>query len=268
MALQPPVNPAPYLRLAESLAALAALVAALECLHQRHLFRPGFASARSTSPALTAALRSLAPLHRAPNILILLTLQAITAATILIHPTAPALLLLTLTTYLLHLRDHDASTGAERFLLQFLPACALAALVDTPTARTLALLFLTAQSAIVYGTSGLLKLRHPGWRNGSAILHILAGSQDGNRHLYSFLLPRPRLATLAGLAVCAEVLLAFAAFTPPELCLTLLIGGIIMHLIIARIMGLNTYLLAFPAAYPAIFFTSRLIYAHLQIFSK
>jgi hypothetical protein len=84
----------------------------------------------------------------------------------------------------------------------------------------------------------------------------------GNERLYRFLANNPQMAILASAAVYGgEILVAFAPWVPSPVGLMLLGSGLVFHLLVALTMGLNTFLFAFAAAYPAALYTSNLLYS-------
>jgi hypothetical protein len=176
----------------------------------------------------------------------------------------PELLVTTVVTLLFTVRCSDSNDGSDQMSLILLVACSLAELIRTPFAYSAALIFIAAQSALSYGTSGFLKTRQAGWKNGEFVTQILATSSFGSRKLMRLFQHHPYLRTWCGRSVAyGDCLLALAALLPPLTCLLVLTFGLSLHIGIARILGLNTFLWAFVATYPAILFVSASIYSRV-----
>lgn len=133
----------------------------------------------------------------------------------------------------------------------------LSSLTLAQFAPRVALLYLATQTCLSYLVAGLVKLRHAGWRNGSTLAKYLrspyypvdqrAQNQAGRAHLM-------RLA-------CWLILLFECGFglflVSPQLCLWGLALGFTFHAINARVLGLNRFLHAWVAAYPALYYCSH-----------
>jgi hypothetical protein len=179
-------------------------------------------------------------------------------------PVRPELLILTALTLLFTLRCPEGNDGSDQMSLIILLVSSLAEVIHTPIAYSTALIFIAAQAALSYGTSGLLKAQQAGWRNGDFVTEILATSSFGSRQLMRLFQAYLPLRKWCGRFVAfGDCLLALAALLPPVACSLVLIFGLSLHIGIARILGLNTFLWAFVATYPAIMFASASLYARL-----
>ena len=266
--------PAPQtlLRLTASLAAMSPLLSSLELFRRRDLLQDrGLLSwriHRLRKPRLTRILARLgiARLLPYPHILGLLWLRVAAAVSIPalalagISPLVPLVVLIA-SNALFTLRNPAANDGADQLSQITLLTCALAESIHTPHACTAALIFLAAQSALAYATSGWLKAPHRDWYTGRYLLQILSTALAGDRSLWHSLSARPTLARACGaLVVLTDCTLSLAALFPPHLCLAILAAGVLLHLAIARVMGLNTFVWAFVATYPAVWFASCLLH--------
>jgi hypothetical protein len=174
----------------------------------------------------------------------------------------PELFVLTLVTLLFTLRSPQGNDGADRMGLIILVTGSLADVIHTPVAYSTALLFIAAQGALSYGTSGGLKVRQTGWTNGDFVTDVLATSSFGNRDLLRLFQAHLFLRKWCGRFVAyGDCLLALAPLLPPLACSMVLIFGVALHTGIARILGLNTFLWAFVATYPAMIFVSTWLYS-------
>ncbi|HEX5656879.1 MAG TPA: hypothetical protein VFX59_06775, partial [Polyangiales bacterium] len=91
------------------------------------------------------------------------------------------------------------------------------------------------------------KLRERSWRDGSALPSLLAAPQYRDAPL------QVPLARLAGYAVITFELGFPLALVDARLALGFTAFGTLFHLLNARVLGLNRFLWAWLAAYPALF---------------
>ncbi len=160
-------------------------------------------------------------------------------------------------TLLSHFRASATNDGSDQFTLIVLIACLLAEAVGTPLAYRGACYFIAGEAMIAYSTSGWLKLLEPGWRDGSIVTDILASSTYGHASLYHLFANHRFIAILGGLIVAVgDCVLGVAALLPPSITILVLVFGVVLHIGIARVLGLNTFLWAFCATYPPAYFVS------------
>lgn len=120
--------------------------------------------------------------------------------------------------------------------------------------------FLGAQSILSYTVAGIAKLISPLWRDGSALTGILRTRTYGDRDLHRLLSRRPYLAkhtarTVSVLETAAPLLLVL-----PDRIRRVGIGLMgSFHVVNARYMGLNRFLWAFVATYPAVDYLGQVI---------
>jgi len=260
------------LRATEFLVAIGAAVSASELLALHEALRnDGLLSwrvHRLTHPKISRllAMLGLDRCFQHPGVLGFLAVRllagVLVAASICLRwPSRAEFYVLSATTLLFNLRCPEGNDGSDQMSLLILIAASLGELVHTSLSYRVVLFFIAAQSSLSYGTSGLLKVREQGWRNGRFVTEILATSSFGNRELmHRFRRHRPLRVTAGWLVAFGDCLLAFAAILPPLVCIPLLLFGVCMHLGIARILGLNTFLWAFVATYPAVLFVSLTLY--------
>ena len=156
-----------------------------------------------------------------------------------------------------HLRTRVWLDASDQLSLLCLLACCVAEALHTDVAGAIALSFLASQAALAYGVAGFLKLTKPGWFTGLYPRYILSTASYGNAPLFRFVDQRGWLAGVAGgVMVLGECALAFAWLMPPPLCLAMLGFGLALHVALALLLGLPTYVWAFAALYPATYFVS------------
>lgn len=120
--------------------------------------------------------------------------------------------------------------------------------------------FIAIQGCLSYSVAGIAKVISPAWRSGEAVRRILGTRTYGSSSSASFVSGRDgaciALSWLLMLFECSFPLaLAFgeAGFA------VFAVLGIFFHISIAVIMGLNTFVWAFVATYPAILFCAMSI---------
>jgi hypothetical protein len=207
-------------------------------------------------------LRSGVALLRYPAILILVAVEMIVSFSfpffiLTSHSTFIPLAILTICVCIFNFRSPQGNDGADQMMLVILLSSTLAEGMGTNFSKICCLFFVAAQASLSYGVAGFLKVFKAGWFNGSFVLAILRTSSYGNKKLLHFLVPHRKLAKVLGwVVVCGDCMLSFAIFFPPKICLCLLSYGLLFHLGMALVSGLNTFLWAFGASYPAIYFVS------------
>jgi hypothetical protein len=131
--------------------------------------------------------------------------------------------------------------GSDAMTLVVLLGLALARSFDT----RLGLAYIAAQLVLSYFLAGVFKLRDPRWRDGSALPALLSAPQYRTTPVRV-----PRVAAYAVLGFeCSFPL----ALLDVRLCATYAVIGLVFHALNARLLGLNRFLWAWLAAYPALF---------------
>jgi len=144
--------------------------------------------------------------------------------------------------------------GADPMILMVTGAAWLTtALTHDPRCARAGLWFIAGQACLGYFIAGVAKLAAPRWRSGEAMPAVLSTHGYGHPKMYAFVRARPRLS----LFMCWSVMLWEATFPfvlvlPRPLVWPFLGVGILFHVQIAALMGLNLFAFAFPATYAAI----------------
>jgi hypothetical protein len=263
------------LRCSEAMAAVSSIILSAEVFMQTDLFSDrGLLSwrvNRLTHPLIDRVTRMVGvdAVFRYQNFLRLQAVRLILAIALLLailmgRSTSALLSMEVMLTLLLHLRCSTSNDGSDQFTLIVLIACMFAELVGTPLLYVGACCFVAGEAMVAYSTSGWLKILEPGWRDGSIITGVLATSTFGNRSLYRWYSEHAAMAVCSGLGVAVgDCILGIAALLPPSVCLTVLLFGFLLHVGIARVLGLNTFLWAFCATYPPTYFVSSTLYGFI-----
>ena len=121
------------------------------------------------------------------------------------------------------------------------------------------LVFIAGMSLLAHSTAGIAKMPHAGWFDGSFVLAVSSTRSFGLSSLAALMRRLPWLPRLVGWAiVLAESLFPLVVVLPMKWAVAILTIGLLFHCAVAPVMGLNTFVWAFPATYPAILFTNHL----------
>lgn len=177
------------------------------------------------------------------------------------HVSIPLLVLLFATNIALTYRLLGGLTGTFQVSMVVLPALIVAVwFPEGSVAQTAAIAFIAAQIVLSYFVAGISKLISREWRTGTALGSIFSTKMYGNRTVYRLLTKAPKL-QIAG----AWVVIGFESAFPivllgGENVMFLVLGiGVLFHVFNAVFMGLNNFLIGFPATYPAIIYTNNLL---------
>lgn len=130
----------------------------------------------------------------------------------------------------------------------------------TQTLWVLGIWFVALQSCLSYSIAGIAKLISAEWRGGTAVYDIFSTKTYGSRWAASLMKERRWLKLfLCWSVMLTETLFPLVLFLPWPYALIFLGWGLVFHLLNAVIMGLNSFLWAFLATYPAILFVNHAI---------
>jgi hypothetical protein len=152
------------------------------------------------------------------------------------------------------LRNPYGSDGADQMLLVVFGALTLWIVGGRgETITTAAVWFIALQACLAYLTAGLAKLISPAWRSGISLPGVFGTWTYGSPRLGAWLLAHGGATHLLAWSVigfeCLFVLAVAGGGAPLVAALTV---GASFHLLSALVMGLNGFLWAFVATYPAI----------------
>lgn len=178
----------------------------------------------------------------------------------------PSLLILTGTTWIIHHRCKLGLDGSDAIALIIVTALAIASLYPSgDIIRRAALVFIAGQTVLAYVTAGIFKLMSPTWMQGDALVKVISVETYGSPWLARHLQKYPRFSKLANWGVVfAESAFFVVLFFPPEILLVCLALGVCFHLACGLVMGLNTFVWAFLAGYPAIIWVNGQLYDYLM----
>jgi hypothetical protein len=126
------------------------------------------------------------------------------------------------------------------------------------SATTLAVWFVGCQSLLSYATAGVAKVVSPTWRGGLALPLIMGSEAHGQPWASAILEAHPSLAVLSTrLVVLFECSFPLVVIAPKGVMIGILAAGVALHLGIAVAMGLNAFLLVFPASYGCVAYIAQ-----------
>ena len=162
-----------------------------------------------------------------------------------------------LVTIPLLIRGGLGNNGSDQMLHLILVSSWLGLLVGTQHSQAICLGFITCQLSLAYLTAALVKIISPGWRSGHHLKNILSLYTFGHPFVLHLLTSNDLLFRVSN-TICLswEFSMGAALWLPPGYCAFFLLCGLAFHTAVAFTMGLNTFLPAFAAAYPAALFIS------------
>ncbi|WP_442587522.1 hypothetical protein ACSBL2_15865 [Pedobacter sp. AW31-3R] len=190
----------------------------------------------------------------------LIVLRILVAISVFFNPgnhlfVSSCLAILFLINCLLNIRHFQGRDGADETLSILLFGLFVYYAVDPELSlRWAGPLFIVAQLSLSYFISGYYKLMSGTWRSGQSIKKVVATEIYGQPSL-SFLVRHQ----LVGYACCWLIILWELSFPllfliSAPYALIWLILGVIFHLSMAVIMGLNTFMMAFLISYPLFYY--------------
>lgn len=140
--------------------------------------------------------------------------------------------------------------GSDKMVL-LITTCVMAAHLF-PTMAEVALAYLAVQLVLSYAVSGWVKLRNTEWRDGTALAEVFAFSIYTNSEDLRALGQRPAMMRGASWGVIGfELAVPLALVSQITLCAALGVAAL-FHLTNALLFGLNRFVWAWIAAFPAL----------------
>jgi hypothetical protein len=117
--------------------------------------------------------------------------------------------------------------------------------------------FLALQAVLAYLSAGIAKVISPVWRRGLAVGMVVDTASYGSRAAGELLRRHAWIGrALTWGTVAFELTFVGALVAPLPVTVTILAAGVLFHLGIAVVMGLNNFVPAFLSTYPAVLFVS------------
>jgi hypothetical protein len=188
--------------------------------------------------------------------LALLALQLAACLWLLARGPAPALLLLLLVTLLVCVRFRGSFNGGSdaMTMLVLLGLSAGTLFPDRPRVALGGLGYIALQTTLSYFVAGALKLKQPSWRRGRALPAFFELPRYGVPSSARALAKTPVLARAAAWGILLFECAFPLALLGPQLCAPLVAAALAFHLLNSALFGLNRFLWAWAAAYPALYY--------------
>ncbi|MFG2236233.1 hypothetical protein ACGFNX_40645 [Streptomyces sp. NPDC048723] len=177
------------------------------------------------------------------------------ALMVAVEPAADALLLGALVglSLMSHLATPQGNDGSDQMTLIVATALLVARLSPSSLSQQACLVFIASQLTLAYFAAGVAKLFGSSWRSGTAVSEIVSTRTYGSKWLAQFAFRRPEPFTFATYGtVLFEVAFPVIYFLPPGSAALFLVIAMSFHLCVAFLMGLNSFVFAFAATYPAV----------------
>jgi len=249
--------------------AIGVTVDALELLAERSQLGDGglygYSALATGRPSLVSGplAPSFARVFRYPHVLGLGIAQLIAAAVLftaaiirspeLIVPAGFAAIVILGARMLLYFRNCLGLDGGDQMMLVVASGLAVALLIPGRVAQTIALDYIAAQLLLSYAIAGAAKAISPVWRSGSAIIGIMSTINFGVPRFGGFLRDHPRLArALCWSVIVCECGAAIAILAGTPGAIAIITAGVLFHITVALVMGLNLFPWSFGATYPAL----------------
>jgi hypothetical protein len=190
----------------------------------------------------------------------LLVSRLVCAAWLLVSGVSAVLPLLCLSQWLICLRFRGTfNGGSDAMSMLILAASSVSALIAEAT--RVCLLYIAVQVTLSYAIAGFSKLTHAEWRSGRALVHFIGASP--------YAAPRwlARSKWLENRAFCCMLawgVMGFECLFPcawldPHTCLGFIALAFCFHLANTVVFGLNRFVFAWAAGYPALVYGSQWI---------
>ena len=260
------IDSAPSFSWSQAFAVSTALAGAGSLLHSLELFaiRREFSAGglldwdvlRASHPALLRSGfgRWADQLFSQPAVL-LLNLALVSGSILIIgrpsDPPVSALCVVVGVRTLFNFRNSPAIIGADQLQVLVLAACLCYLLVPESGVAKACGWFVCLQLILSYVTAGLSKLVTPVWQRGIAMTDIVRSRATGLGLAYACARRFPALISLmCWVTIVFEIAFPWLVFGGPSACAVFLVTGVLFHVGVAMIMGLDEFLWAYLAAYP------------------
>ncbi|MCW8133847.1 MAG: hypothetical protein KIS92_26100 [Planctomycetota bacterium] len=195
-----------------------------------------------------------------PRFLFVIFAQTALAVSVLIEPREhPAVFLgLLAATALVSLRWRGSFNGGADYMtvLVLLALSVEACFRGHAAVRHGCLWYVAVQTALSYAMAGAVKLRNAGWRSGRALARFLSGPPYEPPEACAALARRPGLMRMSSWGIMLFEVSFPLGLTSPTACAGVLAAALVFHLLNVAVFGLNRFVFAWLAAYPALLYCS------------
>lgn len=206
---------------------------------------------------------------RSPMIkLLLITIVFISVLSILtiivlgIETGSLLILLLSILNLLVYSSRSIGRDGADQLRTISLLILGMSSALPNGIARDVAAIFISVQVLTAYMTSGIAKMGSPVWQRGDVLVQILNNYTYGTKSVADLLSRRPalnRVLSILPIVMMSATPLAFL-LPWPHVFFVLLVGMLGFHIMTGLLMGLNDFVLTFPATFPCLIYSYFLLH--------
>ena len=193
-----------------------------------------------------------------PNFLVVLYIRLVSAFTLLFISHQIPILLLLISTFLILLRWRGTFNGGSDYMtLIILTGITVASFFKSTYPIQLGCLwYIGLQACLSYFISGVVKIKGSNWRSGKALKAFLKSSNYDQSTFIDQLFNNKALVFTASWAVILLECLFPIALLDPLLCLAFISIAFIFHIGNFYVFGLNRFVFAWLASYPALYYCS------------
>lgn len=190
--------------------------------------------------------------------LILLVLRLLGSCVLPVYPHVVLVVALLLSTLLISVRWRGSfNGGSDSMAIVLLSGITLSsAWPDAVTAQLACLWYIALQCCSSYFVSGVVKLQQREWRRGETLARLFDLPRYEGQGVRRFLISHPRLGQIACWSIIAFECSFPVALQGERVCLCYIVMALGFHLANLALFGLNRFLFAWGATYPALLFCS------------
>lgn len=166
-----------------------------------------------------------------------------------------------LTTLLINFRSPFGQDGSDQMSSVLFITLFLTGVIPDKIVQEAGIWFIALQSCLSYFAAGVAKAKGKKWTSqGTAVYLIFNTASYGSKPVAAFLKKYPAAGKwLTWSVIGAEVAFPLVLIAGFPLCWLFIAWGVLFHLMNAMVMGLNSFLWAFLATYPAILFCTAMV---------
>jgi hypothetical protein len=191
---------------------------------------------------------------------ILLLIRLMSALLVWITPCTTLHAILFLSTWLVSIRWRGLFNGGSdsMTIVVSIGLFFTRATLDHPAISKYAFAYIALQLTLSYWLAGWVKLKNPEWRNGTAMpVFLKTPRYDSPPKMIRGLFENPQRSKAISWIIIAFECAFPLAWWSPTFCILFLSFAFIFHVLNFWVLGLNRFVFAWLAAYPALYFWSQ-----------
>lgn len=196
------------------------------------------------------------------NFLIILALRLLLAFLLMFQGNFFVIFVLLVLTILINFRWRGTFNGGSDYMTVLVLLCLTVQsfFSDSEKVSVGVILYLTIQLISSYFIAGLVKIKNANWRNGKALMGFVS-STIYNENQLTLLLKRKEIAFLSSWVIIVFELSFPLALLNTKACTAYIAMAVLFHIGNFYIFGLNRFIFAWLACYPALYFCSKIFSA-------